>query len=393
MTSGTGRAAAPSLTSNAVESRDDVRLSAVAGLVATTAVGVGTLFSGLGDARAIDQVPAGLWWAAYGLFVVAFVLDADLVDWRPRWATGRRLLATELVAAAVAWLVAPGLGWTAVLLVVTAASAAYSLSARGTVAVVAVQSVLVAVGTGLDGQSAADVVLATVVYGSFQGFAVLVVASEHRAVAAGAELAAAHVELRAATVLLAASARTAERLRISRDLHDLVGHQLTALALELEVASHRGGEAPTHVARARAITKDLLDDVCAAVGELRVGTTDLEPTLRELIADLPGPTVELTVEERAPLDETHALAIVRCVQEVVTNALRHSGADHLTIRVVIDESGVRLDARDDGCGAAQLVPGNGLTGLRERFEQLGGEVALQTAAGHGFAVRARVPVP
>jgi signal transduction histidine kinase len=54
---------------------------------------------------------------------------------------------------------------------------------------------------------------------------------------------------------------------------------------------------------------------------------------------------------------------------------------------------VRLDARDDGCGVAQLVPSNGLTGLRERFEQLGGEVALQTAAGLGFAVRARVPVP
>jgi signal transduction histidine kinase len=375
-----------------VESRDDVRLSAVAGLVATTAVGVGTLVSGLGDAGAIDQVPARSWWAAYGLFVAAFALDANLVGRRPRWATARRLLATELVAAAVAWLVAPGLGWTAVLFVVTAASAAYSLSARGTLAVVAVQSVLVAVGTGLDGQSAADIVLATVVYGSFQGFAVLVVGSEWRAVAARAELAAAHVELRAATLLLAASARTAERLRISRDLHDVVGHQLTALALELEVASHRGGEAPTHVARARAITKDLLGDVRAAVGELRVGATDLEPTLRELVADLPGPAVELTVDERAPLVETHALAIIRCVQEVVTNTLRHSGADHLTISVVADESGVRLDARDDGCGAAQLVPGNGLTGLRERFEQLGGEIALQTAAGHGFAVNARVPV-
>jgi signal transduction histidine kinase len=392
MTSGTGRAAAPSLTSNAVESRDDVRLSAVAGLVAAIAVGVGTLFTGLGDAGAIDPVAPGSWWAAYGLFIAAFALDANVVDWRPQWATGRRLLATELVAAAVAWLIAPGLGWTAVLFVVTAASAAYSLSARGTLAVVAGQSVLVAVGAGLDGQSAADIVLATVVYGSFQCFAVLVVGSERRAVAARAELAAAHVELRAATVMLAASARTAERLRISRDLHDVVGHQLTALALELEVASHRGDEAPTHVARARAITKDLLGDVRAAVGELRVGATDLEPTLRQLVADLPGLAVELAVDERAPLDETYALAIVRCVQEVVTNTLRHSGADHLTISVVVDESGVRLDARDDGRGAAQLAPGNGLTGLRERFEQLGGEIALQTAAGHGFAVNARVPV-
>lgn len=377
-----------------VESRSTERLSAAAGLVATVAVGVGALAAGSADAWTVHQASVVVWWAAYGLYVAAFVLDAELVPSRPRWATTRWLLAVELVAAATAWLALPGLGWTAVLFVVTAASAAYTLSPPGVLAVVAVQAGLVAAGTVLDGRSATEVVLATAAYGSFQAFAVLLVSGEQRAVAARTELAAAHVELRAATVLLATSARTAERLRISRDLHDVVGHQLTALALELEVASHhRGGEATAHISRARTITKELLSDVRSAVGELRTGGADLEPTLRDLVADIPGPAIELTVHERAPLDEAYALTIVRCVQEVLTNTLRHADADRLTISVVVDESGVRLDASDDGCGAAELVPGNGLTGLRERIEQLGGEVTLRTDAGHGFAVNAQVPVP
>jgi signal transduction histidine kinase len=335
-----------------------------------------------------------LWWAAYGLYLAAFILDADLVWSRPQWASYRRLLAVELIAGAIAWLASPELGWTAALFVVTAASAAYVLTARGALAVVAAQSALVALGTALDGQSATQVVISTAVYGSFQGFAVMVVGSEQREVAARAELAAAHAELRAATVLLAASTRTAERLRISRDLHDVVGHQLTALALELEVASRQSdGQIATHVRRARAIAKDLLRDVREAVGELRAGTGDLERTLRELVTDLPGLTVELTVDERAPLDEASALTVVRCVQEILTNTLRHADADHLTISIVIDDAGVRLNTRDDGRGTAYLVPGNGLNGIRERIEQRGGEVALQTAAGRGFAVIARVPAP
>jgi signal transduction histidine kinase len=376
-----------------VEGRHGERLSAATGLVATVVVGVAALLADSGSSGPrLSSAP--LWWAAYGLYLVVFALDADVVRSRPRWATGRRLLAVELVAGATAWLASPALGWTAVLLVVTAASAAYTLPARGVAAVVVGQTFVVALGAALDGQSTSQVVTATAIYGSFQGFAVMVVGSERREVAASAELAAAHAELRATSVLLAASTRTAERLRISRDLHDMIGHQLTALALELEVASHHGeGETATHLARARTVAKDLLRDVREAVGALRAGVDGLEATLRELVTDVPGLTVELDVDEQVPLDEHTALTIVRCVQEVLTNTVRHADADHLTIRVVVDESGVRLDARDDGRGASRFTLGNGLNGLRERVEQLGGDVDLHTAAGHGFAVAARVPAP
>jgi signal transduction histidine kinase len=377
-----------------VETRHEERLSAAAGLAATLAVGVGALFASPADTSWLRPVSTPLWWAAYGLYLAAFVVDSDLVRLRPRWASSVRLLAVELIAGAIAWLASPGPGWTAVLLVVTAASAAYILTERGALAVVAAQSALVTLGTALDGQSAIEVVLATAVYGSFQGFAVMVVGSEQREVAARTELAAAHAELRAATVLLAASTRTAERLRISRDLHDVIGHQLTALALELEVASHHiDGVIAGHVTRARTIAKDLLRDIRATVGELRSGAEDLERTLRDLVTDLPGLTVDLTVHEGAPLDEASALAIVRCVQEVLTNTLRHADADRLTIDVVVDDAGVRLHARDDGRGTGHLVPGNGLNGLRERIEHLGGKVDIHTTAGHGFAVIAWVPAP
>lgn len=375
-------------------SRSGERLSATAGLVATVAVGVAALFAESTGSSGFRPSWTPLWWAAYGVYLAAFIIDADVTRWRPRWVTNRKLLAIEIVAGAVAWLASPELGWTAVLLVVTAASAAYALAPRGAFAVVIAQSAIVALGTALDEQSASEVLLATAIYGSFQGFAVLVVGSEKREAAARTELAVAHAELRATTVLLAASARTAERLRISRDLHDVVGHQLTALALELEVASHhRGDQATAHVARARTIAKELLRDVRAAVDALRVGPEDLEPTLHDLVTDIPGLAVDLTVDQHAPLDEASALTIVRCAQEVLTNTLRHAGAEHLSITVVVDEAEVRLDARDDGRGAGQLVPGNGLNGIRERVEQLGGEVALQTAAGRGFAVVARMPAP
>lgn len=375
-----------------VQARTEERLSAATGLTATLAVGVTVLFASLAGPSELRPSSDALWWSAYALYVAAFAIDADVVRWRPVLLTNRRLFAIQLVAGAVVWLTSPAIGWTAVLLVVTAATSAYVLSPRGVVAVVLGQSAIIALGSVLAGYGVFQVVLSTAVYGSFQVFAVMVVGSEQREVAARAELAAAHAELRAASTLLAASTRTAERLRISRDLHDVVGHQLTALALELEVASHQAdGPAAEHVTRARAIAKDLLTDVREAVEDIRHVPQGLDRALRELVTDLPGLAVQLTVEERVPLEETSALTIVRCVQEVVTNTLRHADADHLTISVVVDEAGVRLDARDDGRGAADLTVGSGLTGLRERIEQLGGEVALQTAPGRGFTVAARVP--
>lgn len=376
-----------------VDDRTFERLGAVTGLAATLTVGVSLLLATLAGSRAATTGPVGLWWATYLLFVAAFSADIVLPEPRPRWLTDRRMLAVQVGAAAATYLLDPAFGWTAVLLVVTAASGAYRFPLRGSMTLVAGQSALIGAGQLVAGMSTGDTLLAVLIYGSFQAFAVVMVNSERREAAARAELATAHAELRASSALLAESSRTAERLRIARELHDLVGHQLTALSLELEVASHHtDGAARDHVIRARDGAKGLLSDVRSAVGELRATATGLDAPLRALVDGLSRPAVTLRVVEEVAVDDDRALAVVRCVQEIVTNTLRHADAQQLWITVRATRDGVHVEARDDGRGVAVLRPGNGLTGMRERLAALGGEVRLDTADGRGFRVAAWVPV-
>ncbi len=225
--------------------------------------------------------------------------------------------------------------------------------------IVAGNTAIVGLAAAMAGNGAAGVVLTAGVYLLLQGVSVLGVVSEQRHKAARLQLAQAHTELRATTALLDVSSRTAERLRISRDLHDVIGHQVTALALELEVASHHAQPpASAHVARARSIAKDLLTDLRATVGALRDTVPELAPALEAVTADLPSPRVHLQVEEGAMVGEDRRTAVVRCVQEIVTNAIRHSDADNLWIDVTVDGDGrLVLSAHDDGRGARDLAAG------------------------------------
>ncbi|WP_341358250.1 sensor histidine kinase [Georgenia sp. M64] len=377
--------------------RADELLSAGAGLAATAVVGVAVLVSGvpLGD----DGTVAALWWAAYLVYLAVFAVESLDVraarGWDPRVSMG-----TLVVAGMAVWLLAPDLGFTSLLFVVTTATIAFALPVGVLAAVVVVQTVAVAVGGALTGWDTTTMLLSTTAYLAFQVFTALVVVGTRREAAARAELAATHADLRAATALLATSSRNDERLRIARDLHDVLGHQLTALALELEVAGHQAsGEALTHVSRARDIAKGLLTDVRATVGELRDVPAGLVPTLRAVVGRLPGLTVALDVDDvrapldddRSPLDEERTIAVVRAVQEVLTNTVRHAAASRLEISVVSDVDGLVVRAHDDGAGARRIVPGNGLTGMRERVEELGGEVSFASAPGEGFTVMIRLP--
>jgi len=365
-------------------------LSAGAGLVAVLVVGVAVL-----AARAeISADPAVVvaWWVAYLIYLAVFLAGSELLRRRPPWPPTVPVLVMFLTSA-VLWLLAPHLGWTALLPVVTTAVAAFDLSSRTVVALVAAQSVVIPVGGVLAGWEADDVVFQTLAYLAFQVSAALVVTTARREATARAELAAAHADLHATTALLATTSREAERLRIARELHDVLGHQLTALALELEVASHQtSGAGRDHVLRARDVAKDLLRDVRTTVGELRDTRTGLEPTLREVVEQL-GLAVDLRVEEAEPLDDARRLAVVRAVQEIATNTARHSGTTRLAVEVVSDNDGLVLRAHDDGAGARRIERGNGLAGMAERFEELGGELDLASGPGRGFTVTARVPAP
>ncbi|RBM21029.1 two-component sensor histidine kinase [Prauserella sp. PE36] len=340
-----------------------------------------------GDATATTG-PAWAWWACYlgylallGLIFAGFARRPVIV-----------LVPLALCAAGTVLLAARA-GFTPILLVFVTACAATLASRRLTAAFLAANTGVVALAVVVAGGPFPDVALTSLVYAALQTCSVWAVWSERRERTARERLAVANTELRAATALLAESSRSRERLRIARELHDLLGHQLTALVLELEVASHhRGDAAAEHVLRARGLARELLGDVRTAVGELRSRPPRLREALAEIVADLPRPRVHLSVADDIEPDEECAVTLIRCVQEVVTNAIRHSEAENLWLRVDRAESGeITLRAEDDGRGAELLRIGNGLTGVRERVEQLGGRVSFESRPG--FRVDATVPAP
>jgi signal transduction histidine kinase len=206
-------------------------------------------------------------------------------------------------------------------------------------------------------------------------------------------LARANAELRATRALLAEATRADERGRIARELHDVLGHTLTALGLQLEVARNVPPDrAPAHVAKARALADDALAGVRGAVSAMRAERgPDVGRALRDLCADTPGLTVHLDLPEPFVIEHAaRANCLVRCVQEILTNALRHAAAENLWIRVERTPSLVTVDARDDGRGASEVRAGNGLAGMRARIEEMGGRLVI--AATPAFSLSAQLPV-
>jgi signal transduction histidine kinase len=205
-----------------------------------------------------------------------------------------------------------------------------------------------------------------------------------------------NAELRATRALLAESSRLAERMRIARELHDLIGHHLTALSLNLEVASHVCNEdAGAHVRKAQATAKHLLADVREAVSELRQDDAiDLTQALRSLTEGVPGLKVHVSMPPRFSVeDPRRAQVLLRCAQEIITNTARHAAARNLWLTFAYaGPSLLGLHARDDGRGAAQPEAGNGLSGMRERLAEFGGSLVLETAPGEGFALTVRLPL-
>lgn len=203
-------------------------------------------------------------------------------------------------------------------------------------------------------------------------------------------------ELRATRALLAESSRIAERMRIARDLHDLIGHHLTALSLNLEVASHLTNEAAgDHVRKAQSTAKHLLADVREAVSELRQDDAiDLTQALRSLVDGVPGLGVHITMPPRFGMeDPRRAQVLLRCAQEIITNTAKHAGARNLWLNFAYaDASLVGLHARDDGRGVEQVMPGNGLSGMRERLAEFGGSLTLESGTSQGFALTVRLPL-
>lgn len=231
-------------------------------------------------------------------------------------------------------------------------------------------------------------------FGGFQFFALLTARLAHTAEQQRDQLAQVNAHLLATRSLLEAGARDGERLRLSRELHDVAGHSLTALKLNLELALRLPqDEQKAKIEAARDLVDALLDDIRAVVGQLRQHDgVDLAPALRALIEHVPGPRIELDLEPQLRVAQVvQAEAVLRCVQEALTNALRHSSARNVRISVRREGEGVRVEVADDGRGGSTMTPGHGLTGMRERIEDAGGQLDVESLPGQGFRVRALLP--
>jgi signal transduction histidine kinase len=351
-----------------------------------------------GAAAIVDgrMAPPQVWWwaAAFVAFGASFAACGG------GWAAGVprpfkiALLVLQAAAAALlVWL--SGAGQSGALFVIIAAELPFVFDARATFAWMVGQSLLLgALFWWMSGP-----MMALIGGGAFAGFQMFAVSTAWLTRSEGLArqaLARTNAELTATRELLAENSRVAERLRIARDLHDTLGHHLTALSIQLEVASRlTEGAAATHIREAHAVARLLLSDVRDVVGKLRDSRQlDLSRALQALTSATGTLQIHLDMPERLDVpDPARAHALLRCVQEIITNTTRHAAARNLWITIAQRPDGVDLRARDDGQGVQALTWGNGLRGMRERFEEYAGRVEVQSSHGSGFEVRAFMPRP
>jgi signal transduction histidine kinase len=330
-----------------------------------------------------------VWCSAYGLFAIAFYLTAWTVRrgaWRAAALTGQSVAA--LVALAIG-----NTGFEGALLCVVAGESPLVVGEKtGFVWVIAQTVAMVAVDLLSPYRSRAPH-LSVFAYAAFQLFAFGASRLVAREAQARAELGRLHAELLATRELFADSTRTAERLRIARELHDALGHHLTALNLQLELARNIADRpAKEPVERAQALTKELLAELRGVVSAMREeAPLDLSGALRTLVAGIPHPRVHLDFEGDLRVEASLAHTIFRCVQEALTNAVRHAGAENVFLSVDAKDDTVALTVRDDGRGASELRMGHGLSGLRERIEGMGGKMEVEARPGVGLTLRALLP--
>jgi two-component system sensor histidine kinase DesK len=201
-------------------------------------------------------------------------------------------------------------------------------------------------------------------------------------------------QLRRSTEEIMRLATLAERERIGRDLHDLLGHTLSVVALKSELArkliDRDLDAARTEISEVERVARDALSQVRNAVSGIRNAALSAELVAATALLEAQGVRVKCETEHVAlPRDRETALAL--SLREATTNIRRHSGASGVTIRVKKESAAVVVEVADDGRGG-RIVPGNGLNGMRERLGSVGGSLSLMPNKDGGTLLRASVPV-
>jgi signal transduction histidine kinase len=197
--------------------------------------------------------------------------------------------------------------------------------------------------------------------------------------------------------------RAEERVGIARDLHDVVSHTLAVVGVHLNVALDSFDDDPVEARESLRLAQDVrgraMTDLKSLVDVLRDGAAIAAPAddlggLDRLADQVRQAGLEVSLTEfgeRSDVPAPVATAVYRVVQESLTNTVRHAGADRVVVTLRYAPTSVVVDVQDNGSGAADVVDGNGIAGMRERVAALGG--ALTAGAGKaGFTVRATIPI-
>ncbi|MFG2649116.1 sensor histidine kinase [Streptomyces sp. NPDC048436] len=347
--------------------------SPVQDLVRTDRAGVAVAFGWLGLAAFV---------ACY--LSLVFRYTSKVSEWRVVHATFGVLLAL-----AVGLSFAFGTSWLGLFVYVSVSAGAVLPMGQAMWVIPAVTVVMV--GVGLRTDSMGDLL------GSFAVLTVLV----GFAMTGVRQLVRTTIQLRQARATVAQLAANEERLRLARDLHDLLGHSLSLITLKSELA---GRMLPDHVDKAaqqiadiEQVSRQALVDVREAVSGYRRRTLSGELAGARTALTAAGIDADVPLEAPAvlPGDEGEA-ALAWALREAVTNVVRHSNARRcavtFTSRQTLDGPLLELAVEDDGSGGATAAHGNGLTGLTERVTAVGGVLDVAPGARGGFRLTARVPL-
>jgi len=341
-----------------------------------------------------DRAPDWLVRTSLLLFLAVFAVAHMLSDRR----STRAASVASIVLAVLAFIAIAGSpqGPAPILLILLASLLATHLDWKLlTVALVVVNTVFIAIVLAYWALAPRSLVVYVLAYASFQVFAAMVTRSAAHAEGMSERLRAINADLLATRELLTAGTRDAERLRVARELHDIAGHKLTALKLNLAVLMRDPRFTDAVQPRlCSALADELLADLRGLVERMREDEgLDLGAAMHALASPYPRPRAHIDIAADARVATLpQAEALLRTMQEALTNAARHSQAQNLWVVLRRESNQVLLDIRDDGRGSGALAPGSGLAGMRERVEAVGGTLRVERLDTGAVHVRAWLPV-
>ncbi|RIW31333.1 sensor histidine kinase [Bacillus salacetis] len=193
-----------------------------------------------------------------------------------------------------------------------------------------------------------------------------------------------------------------ERNRISGEIHDTVGHKMTALLVQLQVAKELLETQPDKSRQTMQLCEDLARNT---LQEIRLSVRTLKdqdepqsfvPTVRKLLEDyqvMTGLSSSFTVKgDTTRISISIQLDMTRIIQEAVTNAVRHGQAKECSVNIEVSDTLAQLIIQDDGAGSAKVSPGFGMKNMRDRVHEHGGTIVFESTSSEGFRVKAGFPL-